>query len=80
LAEVIEQVKPDVLHAHSPALNGLAALPVARRDRLPLVYKVRAFWEDTAVDHGATREGSIRYRLTPPRPPFTKADHYPHLS
>ncbi len=64
LAEAVTQVKPDVLHAHSPALNGLAALPVARRFRLPLVYEVRAFWEDAAVDHGTTREGSLRYRLT----------------
>jgi PEP-CTERM/exosortase A-associated glycosyltransferase len=64
LAEVVQQVKPDVLHAHSPALNGLATLPVARRFGLPLVYEVRAFWEDAAVDHGTTREGSVRYRLT----------------
>lgn len=64
LAEVVQQVKPDVLHAHSPALNGLAALPIARRYRLPLVYEVRAFWEDAAVDHGTTREGSMRYQLT----------------
>ena len=64
LAQVVEQVKPDILHAHSPALNGLAALSVARRYRLPLVYEVRAFWEDAAVDHGTTREGSLRYRLT----------------
>ncbi len=64
LAEVIAQVKPDILHAHSPALNGLAALSVARRFRLPVVYEVRAFWEDAAVDHGTTREGSVRYRLT----------------
>lgn len=64
LAGVVEQTKPDLLHAHSPALNGLAALSVARRYRLPLVYEVRAFWEDAAVDHGTTREGSLRYRLT----------------
>jgi len=25
---------------------------------------VRAFWEDAAVDHGTTTEGSLRYRLT----------------
>jgi PEP-CTERM/exosortase A-associated glycosyltransferase len=25
---------------------------------------VRAFWEDAAVDHGSTREGAPRYRLT----------------
>jgi PEP-CTERM/exosortase A-associated glycosyltransferase len=28
------------------------------------VYEVRAFWEDAAVDHGTTAEGSLRYRLT----------------
>jgi PEP-CTERM/exosortase A-associated glycosyltransferase len=37
---------------------------VSRRAALPLVYEVRAFWEDAAVDHGTTREGSLRYRMT----------------
>lgn len=64
LEEVVEEVRPDILHAHSPVLNGLAALRVARRHRLPLVYEVRAFWEDAAVDHGTTQENSLRYRLT----------------
>jgi PEP-CTERM/exosortase A-associated glycosyltransferase len=64
LREVVRDTHPHLLHAHSPALNGLAALRVARRCRLPLVYEVRAFWEDAAVDHGTTREGSVRYRLT----------------
>jgi glycogen(starch) synthase len=53
-----------VLHAHSPLLNGLPALLVGRRLALPVVYEARAFWEDAAVDHGTTREGSLRYRLT----------------
>ncbi len=64
LAEVIPEVKPDLLHAHSPALNGLAALRAARRSGIPLVYEVRAFWEDAAADHGTSREGGLRYRLT----------------
>ncbi|WP_445371072.1 TIGR04063 family PEP-CTERM/XrtA system glycosyltransferase [Methylomonas sp. HW2-6] len=64
LTEIIPQIKPDVLHAHSPALNGLAALRAAHKFRLPLVYECRAFWEDAAVDHGTTLEGSLRYRLT----------------
>ncbi len=64
LAEVVLRVQPDLLHAHSPALNGLAALRVARRRRLPMVYEVRAFWEDAAVDHGTSRENGLRYRLT----------------
>jgi len=29
-----------------------------------VVYEIRAFWEDAAVDHGTTREGSLRYRIT----------------
>jgi PEP-CTERM/exosortase A-associated glycosyltransferase len=31
---------------------------------LPAVYESRAFWEDAAVDHGTTRENSVRYRVT----------------
>ncbi|BCX89805.1 glycogen synthase [Methylomarinovum tepidoasis] len=64
LEALIPELRPDILHAHSPALNGLAALRAARRHGLPLVYECRAFWEDAAVDHGTTTEGSLRYRLT----------------
>ena len=62
--EVIAEVKPDILHAHSPSLNGLAALSAARSCGLPVVYEVRAFWEDAAVDHGTSSEWGVRYRLT----------------
>ena len=64
LEEIIDEVKPDILHAHSPALNGLAAVRVGKRHNIPVVYEIRAFWEDAAVDHGTTTEGSLRYRLT----------------
>ena len=63
LENVIEAWNPEILHAHSPALNGLAALGVARRKGLPLLYEIRAFWEDAAVGNGSGREGSPRYRL-----------------
>ncbi|HEY2863961.1 MAG TPA: TIGR04063 family PEP-CTERM/XrtA system glycosyltransferase [Casimicrobiaceae bacterium] len=55
---------PDVLHAHSPVLNALPALRVGRRRGIPVVYEVRALWEDAAVDHGRTRQGSLRYRAS----------------
>ena len=64
LLEVARQVQPDVLHAHSPVLNVLPALWVGRKLGIPVVYEVRAFWEDAAVDHGTTTEGSLRYRAT----------------
>ena len=54
----------DVLHAHSPALNGLAAHRAAQRLGLPLLYEIRAFWEDAAVGNGTGTERSAKYRLT----------------
>jgi PEP-CTERM/exosortase A-associated glycosyltransferase len=56
--------RPDVLHAHSPALAGMAGLKAARELDLPLVYEIRAFWEDAAVGNGTGRAGSVRYRVT----------------
>lgn len=64
LNELIDQIRPDILHAHSPILCGLPALSIARRRNLPMVYEVRAFWEDAAVDHGRARQGGVRYRVT----------------
>jgi len=64
LAEIIPLVKPDVLHAHSPSLNAIAALRAGKRFGIPVVYEVRAFWEDAAVDHGTSAENGLRYRLT----------------
>lgn len=64
LAEIIPVVKPDVLHAHSPSLNAIAALRAGKRFGIPVVYEVRAFWEDAAVDHGTSSENGLRYRAT----------------
>ena len=61
---VIQAERPDILHAHSPSLNGIAAIRAARKHRLPVVYECRAFWEDAAVDHGTSRENGLRYRMT----------------
>ena len=64
LAEIIPTVRPDVLHAHSPSLNAIAALRAGKKFGIPVVYEVRAFWEDAAVDHGTATENGLRYRLT----------------
>ena len=64
IVAVARAERAGVLHAHSPVLNGLPALWAGRRLGIPVVYEARAFWEDAAVDHGTTREGSIRYRVT----------------
>ncbi len=62
--QLVTRERPEVLHAHSPVLNALPALWVARKRGLPCVYEMRAAWEDAAVDHGSTREGGLRYRLS----------------
>ena len=62
--QLVQQARPDIVHAHSPVLNALPALWVRRRRRVPVVYEMRASWEDAAVDHGTTREGGMRYRLS----------------
>jgi glycogen(starch) synthase len=64
IVEVAAVERPDILHAHSPVLNALAALWAARRLGLPVVYEVRGFWEDAAVSHGTTAEGSLRYHAS----------------
>lgn len=64
LEQVVANGRPlDLIHAHSPVLNALPALRVARRLRVPLVYEVRSFWEDAAADQGTYAEGSPKYRL-----------------
>lgn len=64
IAQVVQQDQPDLIHAHSPVLNALPALWVRLSRRLPVVYEMRASWEDAAVDHGTTTEGSARYRFS----------------
>ena len=64
IEELAKTFDADILHAHSPVLNALPALRAGRRLGIPVVYEVRALWEDAAVDHGTTTEGSLRYRAT----------------
>ena len=77
VAALAEAFRPDVLHAHSPVLNVLPALWVGRQRRIPVVYELRALWEDAAVDHGTTSERSIRYRASRALETFAlrRADH-----
>ncbi|MFH2002366.1 MAG: TIGR04063 family PEP-CTERM/XrtA system glycosyltransferase [Planctomycetota bacterium] len=63
ILEVYEEEKFDMIHAHSPALNGYPALRAARHLGIPLVYEVRAFWEDAGMNLGTySSEHSFKYR------------------
>ena len=62
LDEVIGEMRPRILHAHSPALNALSAIRAGRRHRLPVVYEMRSLWED-ATGGGSTKgTNGPRYR------------------
>src|SRR5205823_5415254 len=62
LDEIIPEVKPDVLHAHSPVLNALSAIQAGKRHGIPVVYEIRAFWEDAHVSDTRQMRTNLRYR------------------
>lgn len=64
LRQILKTEKIDVIHAHSPVLNGMAAIKVGKEFNIPVLYEIRAFWEDASVSHGNCREGDMRYQLT----------------
>jgi glycogen synthase len=64
LEDIVRSAKPDLLHAHSPVLNTLPALSIGKKFGIPVVYEVRALWEDAAVDLGHTDFQSLRYRAS----------------
>ncbi len=64
IGEVVREFQPDILHAHSPVLDAMAARRASRRYHVPLLYEIRAFWEDAAVGNESGTEGSWRYRAT----------------
>ena len=63
IREVVEIERPDLLHVHSPIFNAFPALRVGRKVGIPIVYEVRAFWEDASVQHGVYEQDSWKYRL-----------------
>jgi glycosyltransferase involved in cell wall biosynthesis len=46
-AQLTEEIGPAVLHAASNYKNATIALALGERYKLPVVYEVRGFWEDT---------------------------------
>ena len=61
VAAVAQREKVDLIHSHSPLLNGFPSLWVAHQLRIPLVYETRAFWEDEAVAHQTFKENLIPF-------------------
>lgn len=64
IVQLMRTERFDVVHVHSPSLCGVAALEAAATRRIPVVYEIRAFWEDAAVDQGRLTAGSGRYLVS----------------
>lgn len=65
LGALVDDLRPDVLHAASDHVNAAVALEVGRRHGLPVAYEARTFFEDTwLARHGgeAVRESEV-YQL-----------------
>lgn len=62
ILEVATEISPHIIHAHSPVLCAIPALFVARRLGIPVVYEIRAFWEDAAVASSKFGASSLQYR------------------
>ena len=60
LRRILQTNDTGLVHAHSPCLNGLAAM----RTGVPFVYEMRSSWEDAAVSEGITTDDSLRYRIS----------------
>lgn len=62
ILRLARRAKVDLIHAHSPALNALAARRAARRLGIPWIYELRYYEHDAAVESGRMRCGSLGYR------------------
>jgi glycogen(starch) synthase len=63
IVQVARGCEADLIHAHSPALNGLAARRAAKQLKKPWIYELRYYEQDAAVDSGQTSYYSLRYNL-----------------
>jgi glycogen synthase len=63
IIQVARECDADLIHAHSPAVNGLATRRAAKRLKKPWLYELRYYEQDAAVDSGQTTYYSLRYNF-----------------
>jgi len=57
LFDLVERIRPSLLHCHSDFINQLIAKPVAEAFNIPLVYESRGFWEESWLSRVETQVG-----------------------
>jgi PEP-CTERM/exosortase A-associated glycosyltransferase len=63
IQEILDSESYDIVHAHSPALCGLAASQAASSRKIPFVYEIRSFWEDATANQQKANRTTLRYFL-----------------
>jgi len=61
--EIVNIEKPDIIHAHSSYLNGMAANYASRRTGVPSIYELRSLWGESAIVNEGLKRNSWRHRL-----------------
>ena len=49
--QVVANKKINLIHVHSPFLNGFAALEICRQEQIPLLYEIRDVIDERALNH-----------------------------
>ncbi|MCZ6675713.1 MAG: glycosyltransferase [Candidatus Poribacteria bacterium] len=61
---ILSEENIDLVHAHSPVLCGFPAFKAAKAQKIPFVYEIRGFWEDSCVQGGKFGPKSFPYKLS----------------
>jgi glycosyltransferase involved in cell wall biosynthesis len=61
MKKIIDEIGPDIVHAHSAWMSAAQAFSAARDAGLPFVYEVRGLWEETSVAEAESKRGGLRY-------------------
>lgn len=56
LYELVEEIRPRIIHAHSDFTNGALATHVGEATGVPVVYESRGFWEETWISRIANAQ------------------------
>ncbi|WP_181009831.1 glycosyltransferase [Ornithinimicrobium sufpigmenti] len=62
LGQLVQELRPSIIHAHSDFLNVYAAHAVGSAYDIPVVYEVRGFWEESWLSRTAGRVGGRGWR------------------
>ena len=64
IVEIAREEQIQIVHAHSPSLNGLAAYLAARRLNLALFYELRTLWEEAPSYGDRSLLGWLRFKIS----------------